>query len=139
MVMGGNASKTGFALAFGGIQCLGDLGGFIERVNGWFGYADDDDTKHEFTSESDMAQPTLTPYLADSIDAWSRPRTSDLPPTDLVPVDGGDGTGALRDPDMVFALFPSPLPFGVLSSGDRLELPSELSKTAFSAEKNSQV
>jgi prepilin-type N-terminal cleavage/methylation domain-containing protein/prepilin-type processing-associated H-X9-DG protein len=39
-----------------------------------------------FMTEAEIAEPALTPLLGDSILYWAGPRASDLPPTDLAPV-----------------------------------------------------
>jgi len=43
-----------------------------------------------FRTEGDIAQPALTPLVADSIIWATIPRASDLPPTDLVPINPGE-------------------------------------------------
>ena len=45
------------------------------------------DYPEAFRTESQIAQPALTPLVADSIIWGTVPRASDLPPADLVPVD----------------------------------------------------
>ena len=87
-LLGSYRSAWAVDFAFGGVRASS------YGINGWLSFTTPDDAtdfyrSQSFRTEGAVVRPALTPLLADSIwfEAW--PQASDLPPTDLVPVNPG--------------------------------------------------